>query len=875
MRDVFSFISFADLCSECFLQALDPPFTRLIKIDILVSLALEPAAIEAVLNELRTYIRHGDKQFACAAIRAVGRVTELTRIVYDRHGATTGRPVEERITANRIALDALYGLTIVTQTSDRKAVVGEAVSAMHNVLLLLGSSNVVCDGQTVVVEDPNQVQSLAIRRIFILLVNAMSNRIEADQANHDDEEEDGSETELSKLSVDLPQAALSSSLWIMGEWLTSSPSMSSSAMALGSQDTSKARFELARLVARCFVTLGPEEKEQAVHFASKLWMSNSVSQNLSTNMNLSSSPDVAVCEHILSLGRVDVNPNVRDRARYESAILHSCNGLKFDSDGMDERPGAASMSLESAKKILVTNKPSASYIPIDDGTSVDMSSFRFGTLSSLVGHKARGAYLPLPPWASKNSPSALREPIEAAKGQLAPHFADPSQPQLTGPSGFYADDNDDSDSNSDSSSSSSSSSSDSGGQNADSESDSDSDDESSSDSSDGENLLMLKTQQNGQVQQNLLLQPMTNQQPKPTVPVFHPNTSSQNSSDDEFSSSGTDSSDGSDSSDANYNGDVSSANLLVSHQPPPLQTSANTENIFGVTHLSGFASIPEVSRSGASSAIDDLKGLVMAPVVVPDPAASLPDSERDSSSWTQLVRAQLCGGLSVKVRYLRGTTKTKELQMKGIASTNPCLLCVQLQFENKKTDSTSIRRIKVLPRSGSSGPYATKKILCPPEIQEIKAGQVTTAIMLLEFASMSNRDGDLVGKLEIKQGSAGSVPVEIKPTLGEMLRSYKATSADEFDLVMKRMQGFQRVESTFSSTRDAASIAKLVLKETSLTKIDGKDKKLRFLAMLPASNDPVLVQVEVGTGGTGKIVVCCDHAVAINSILSQIKHALS
>jgi AP-3 complex subunit beta len=836
-----------------------------------VSLALEPAAIEAVLNELRTYIQHGDKAFACAAIRAVGRVTELTRIVYDRHGASTGRPVEERKTANQIALDALYGLTIITQTSDSKAVVGESVSAMHNILLLLGSSNVVSDGQSVIVEDPNQVQSLAIRRILILIVNAMSSRLVLEDENQDkdDEEDVDQETELSKLSVDLPPAAFSSALWIQGEWLTNSPSLSSSTMTLGSQNTIKARLELARLIGRCFLELGPEEKEQAIHFASKLWMSNAITQSLSTSVNSSSTADVSMCEHILSMGRVDVNPAVKDRARYESSILHSCTGLKFDSDGMDERPGGVSIPLEAARKILASKKPSSSYIPIDDGATVDMSSFRFGTLSSLVGHRARGAYLPLPNWAEKNSPSALREPIETAKEQLAPNFADPSQPQMTGSSGFYADDND---SESDSSSSSSSSS-ESGGQNADSESDSDSDDEStSSESSNQGNLLLPMVQQNGQAQHNLLLQPIANQPPKPAVPAYHPNLSSQNSSDDELSTSSSDSTNSSDSSDANYNGDVSTANLLMSSLP---HTTSNTGNLLGPMNSAGFSPIPEVSHSGRSSAMDDLKGLVMAPIVVPDPAANQPDSDRDSSAWTQLVRPELCGGLSVKMRYLRGTTREKELQMMNIPASNPCFVCVQVQFGNKRTDTTSLRRIKVLPRSGSSGPYATKKILCPPEVLELKTGQVSTSLMVLEFASTSNRDGDLVGRIEIKQGSAGSVPVEVKPSLGELLRPPKKTSSEEFDSTLKRMQGFQRVESTFNATADAASIEKSVMKASSLTKVGGKGDKLRFIATLPASDDLVLVQVQIGKEGTGKIIVCCDHAVAINSILSLVKSAVS
>ncbi|KAL3918272.1 MAG: hypothetical protein SGILL_004315 [Bacillariaceae sp.] len=859
--------AFAPFLPDFFVKALDPPFTRLIKVDILVSLALEPAAIQAVLNELRTYIRHGDKDFACASIRAVGRVAELTRIVYDRHGQSTGRQVEERQTANRIALDALYGLTIVTQSNDSKAIVGEAVSAMHNILLLLGSSNAVSDGQSVVVEDPNQVQSIAIRRILILLVSAMSNRLEIDESNHDEDGDDEKEeAEISKVSVDLPPSAVASALWIIGEWVTNSPSLGASSLMQISQISPKTKTELSRLIGRCFTALGPGEKEQAVHFATKLWMSSAMSQSLSTNMTDSTGAEVPTCELILSMGRVDVNPDVKDRARYESSLLHSATGLKYDTDGIDERPGASSLTLETAKKIVLSNKPCASYLPIDDETTVDMSSFRFGTLSSLMGHQARGAYLPLPKWGDKNSPSDLREPIEVAKEQLAQNFADPAQPQSGGASGFYADDNGSSSSSDSGSSSSSSESGD-----ADSESDSDSDDDSSSDDSDDENLLLPKVQTNGQPQNNLLLQPMGQHQPANAVPAFQQHLSSQNSSNDEFSSSSSSDSSGSSTSDENYNGDVSSANLLMSPEPNVgNKKQMGGGDIFGP---SGFAPIPEVSSNGKSSAMDDLKGLVMAPIKVNNPKSTAPNPETDSSAWSVLVRPELLGGLSVKARFLRGNMKEQELRTRGLSGVNPCIICVQVKFSNQNSDSKSIRRIKVLPRSGSSGAHACKKTLCPPDIAELKVGQSTMAVIVFEFASLSNRDGDVVGKVEVKQGSGGSVPLEIKPSLGELLRPPMNASKAEFDLMMKRMQGFQRVELAFTPQRDPASISKPILKQSSLRMVSDEGGTFDFMGLLPVSNDTVLVTVQTSKGGPGKIIVGCDHAVAINSISSLVKRA--
>ena len=185
--------------------------------------------------------------------------------------------------------------------------------------------------------------------------------------------------------------------------------------------------------------------------------------------------------------------------------------------------------------------------------------------------------------------------------------------------------------------------------------------------------------------------------------------------------------------------------------------------------------------------------------------------------------------------------------------------------------SSSIRKIKVLPRSGSGA----KKTLCPPEIMELKANQSTTAILLFQYTSMSNREGDMVGRIEVKQGYGGSVPVEFKPSLGELLLPpKKAISAESFDATLARMQGFQRVESSYTSCRPMASVVEVLKKHSSLKPVGETGDKLRMMGLLPASDETVMIKIEPTNGG-GKITVCCDHVVAINNILSLVKRALS
>jgi len=870
--------AFAPFLSDFFVKALDPPFTRVIKIDILVSLALEPAAIEAVLNELRTYIRHGDKTFATAAIRAVGRVVEIARIVFDRHGDSNGMAARERQVACSVALDALHGLSVVTQVSESRVVVGEAVSVMQTILISLNTSTTLGDGSTFVIEDPNEVRTFAMRRILLLLAGSLSNR-QKQLMNEVDEDSDDDEKEVSDLenmSIDLRSPALSSALWIVGESMADAPSFDASAWMNGSHDVSKVRQELLRLVDSCFPYFNVIEKEQAIHFASKVLISCVSSTTTTTGPS-----EVVLCEHILAMGRLDINPDVKDRARFESYILHSSIGLKHDVSGIDERPGAVKLDIGQSKTIILAKKPSSSYLPIEGETIIDTTSFRFGTLSSLVGHRARGPSTSLPPWATKNSPAALRESIEVAKSQLAHKFSEHGESNThRGMSGFYDDDNNEdysSDASSDSSSGSSSSES-SDSSLDDSESDSDSSSSSSSsDESDNRNFSapapsLVTT--NGNFQNNILFQPMTGQKNPSTSQSFEPHRLSMAPTDDDSSESDESDDDSSDESEVM----PLKTPVQSGHQGGIPNQFQGEANLIGLRSVNGFAPNPEQRTSSNSSAMDDFKGLVMEPIKVGDPKTNSFDFDRDSSAWYQLVRPELCGGLSVKGRYLRGPTKENQLQMSNINPSNSNTICVQLEFSNKKSDATPIRRIKVLPRSGSIGAHATKKTLCPSEIMEVKANQSTNATLIFEFASMSNREGEIVGRIEVKQGYGGGVPVEFKPSLGELLRPSRETlSVQEFDAGMSRMQGFQRVESRYTTSLPITSVPIAVSKSSSLQPIaDGKfssDNTLRLMGLLPANDQLVMVKLEANKAG-GKITVCCDHVVAINSVLNLVKRSV-
>ena len=171
--------------------------------------------------------------------------------------------------------------------------------------------------------------------------------------------------------------------------------------------------------------------------------------------------------------------------------------------------------------------------------------------------------------------------------------------------------------------------------------------------------------------------------------------------------------------------------------------------------------------------------------------------------------------------------------------------------------------------------------MCPPEIAELQKNQICNATVVIEFASLSDREGDIVGRLEIKTGSGGGVPVEIKPSLCELLKPPPSSvKVQDFDESMQRMQGpFQRVELSFSTQLDLQGISRAIGKHTGLDPIGEEDTTsgLRFMAFLPSSNQPVYVVVNgpKASGGIGKLLVCCDHAVAINSIAGLLKRTLN
>jgi len=810
---------------------VDPSFTRLIKLDILTELTLDPNSIDAVLKELSTYIRSQtdrDVVFCCAAIRSVARVMDMARIVHDRHAASSGGSAtqKERHTANRYALNALRGLHDLTYAACHSSdVVGEASVRMGNILQLLQSDTVVAS-----VDDPDGIQVKCYERILTLVVQTLLSRRQKQAQEENDEEEDNSDW------VEMNPPSFAASLWVVTGWLTTSTAIA---------NVDKLRFELARLLSQSFVTLlEPMEKIQTIHFATKVLL-----------LQHQSKKEVALCEFLLSMGRIDIDVHVRDRARMESQLVQPL--LQYDLDHMpsSDSSGPQLLTKDQLQSILNQRKPPPSFVL---SSSPEKNKYPFNTLSSLVSH-ATPSYVPLPPWAMENSSTKLRD------DKVESHVDSKSLTNVDSP-GFYNEEGDD-----DTTTSSSSSSSDETDSSSDDDSSSSDDDSGSSEessSSDEEEVLIQSndyklpimnqpTSQSGSLLP-FIDQPSTNGNAMPTaatslsqkmtVMTVHDDSDDDDDDDDGDSSSSSDDND-SGSSDGEDD-----------------DKKPTTTNLLGMsTDLASKNSQP------SSSYAEGLEGLVMAPVVTTSTAQQDPDLDRDSSAWIDLVRPELAHGFHLKARYLRGPTRQKQARLLQMDSANSALVMLQLYFKNEGS-TTALRRIRLAIRKtkDSNSHIGVQNSYVPPEITTLSPGTMSCSMIGVVFNSVSDREDTLQAKLDIKT-SRGNHVFDLRPPLVELVQplpNNTIMSLETFRTEMKTKQGFQRVKTKLNMTGEA--LYEVLLKHIAIPPLIKDDKKELNLAGV-LCQQKVYITVDCSSGNC---TVCYDNALAANSILDFIRKAV-
>ena len=215
-------------------------------------------------------------------------------------------------------------------------------------------------------------------------------------------------------------------------------------------------------------------------------------------------------------------------------------------------------------------------------------------------------------------------------------------------------------------------------------------------------------------------------------------------------------------------------------------------------------------------------------------------------------------------------------------------LCLSLQltnliifYYNRRTDGGVIRRIRVLQRSSSStsSHIAPKRVAVPNEIASLKQGQMSNVMLGIDFASSSDRDDSLMARFDIKF-NGGSTPVELRPSLGQLLQPCDRNLSD-FHSGMSKLQGFNRVANTFQLSDASFLTTEWIRKQANLTPVKEATKEssleqgLHFVASLPASGDPVFVTVTCSQSGSGTVTVCCEQALAVNGIANSLKKAIT
>jgi hypothetical protein len=462
------------------------------------------------------------------------------------------------------------------------------------------------------------------------------------------------QSQLQLIVVRVPDSAVASIIFIVGEWLTMPLSMRSP-WNITEKSRIGIRLEVLHLVAKHFTSLDPRIKLQSVHFASKVLLTLKANQISSPH---GSDKECAVSEFILAMARLDVSQDVRDRARYEGSILQLSVGLSYDTSALQQPPtSVSSLTLDMAKSIFLRRKPTASSLPLDSkeisGAKNEVDVFRFGTLNNVICSRTVGSTNPLPAWATKDSPSTLRDASAAAISEKSVN---------RGENNLYSssEEEDESSSTDDTSSASS--------------------EESGDESSDGESTesSFIENPINGNVIGNvgLEVQPaMSNfvQIAGSISPSLIKCAARHGSSSDSLSDNDSDSdSDSDESSDE-------SANIVESNGDTKIKSDQS--NILDTEIELNLSRV--TARFAEQTVAAGLEDLVMAPLVGNRNEIYKPSSIDDEcGAWREYVRPALSGGLLVKMRFVYGTCRATEARVMGLDAKSPNTVCLQVHVEN-------------------------------------------------------------------------------------------------------------------------------------------------------------------------------------------------
>ncbi|CAM9094981.1 unnamed protein product, partial [Ectocarpus fasciculatus] len=665
---------FRPFLQEFFVKAADPLFTCTLKLDVLTALVTKDNCAK-ILGELQTYVLHRDKSFVCAAVRAVGRVADA-------------RP--------EAADQCLHGLLTLVTCSKTSVVVAEAVIVLRQLLQ----------------QNPNfEGSGDVVRRLSVLLLQSFLDPSLEDEmgGGRAGENEQGGGNALAVASAaraSLAQpGARASIIWTLGEY---------------HQHISAVAPDVLRVLAKSFPELEEEVKMQVLNFSVKLALRQADDTRVQS-----------LASFVLEMARFDLSHDLRDRARFMTAML----GLATADEGVDE---AALLALHAkAGQVLLKRRPP----PVADGggsgksTAEAGSHLVLGTLSAIVGHPING-YLPIPDWCSVQPDGSAREPPKEEPRALAP----PAR-SSAGKDGSESDSYD-SASTSGGEEESGSESSDSEGSGSGSEESSDAEDDesdssvgsSSSYSSSGDDSESSGTK--GEEGVGLL--------------IMGPGSSTNSAAATTYGASAP----------APHTQDLTG--LVERMSVADREDSASPR--LGVAAGAGLASLSTAGIRGPGAPALGVAGAISLGRASSTSSVLSADPEGDTSASfpSTLLRHQAGGGLQVDYRFSRGRASA--------LSRPSTTLTLRLSFTNH--GETPVRRIRVVaPRDGTP-------MEAFPEIQMLPAGATQTANLGIDFGGKAK---DV--RFELKTDK-GSFMVSLEPPPEELLFPEPVSRAE-----FRRVQG--------------------------------------------------------------------------------------
>ncbi|CAB1099698.1 unnamed protein product [Ectocarpus sp. CCAP 1310/34] len=800
---------FRPFLQEFFVKAADPLFTCTLKLDVLTALVTKENCA-TILGELQTYVLHRDKSFVCAAVRAVGRVADA-------------RP--------EAADQCLHGLLTLVTCSKTSVVVAEAVIVLRQLLQ----------------QNPNfQGSGDMVRRLSVLLLQSFlePSLEEVKGGGRAGENDQGGGNALAVASAaraSLAQpGARASIIWTLGEY---------------HQHISGVAPDVLRVLAKAFPELEEEVKMQVLNFSVKLALRQAEDTRVQS-----------LASFVLEMARFDLSHDLRDRARFMTAML----GLATADEGVDE---ASLLALHAkAGQVLLKRRPP----PVADSggngksTAEAGSHLVLGTLSAIIGHPING-YLPIPDWCSVQPDGSAREPPKEEPRALTPPARSSGAKGKGGQvnSDFYSGSGSGSDSESESGSGSGSGSSPEYGTEDGSESDSyDSastsggEEESGSESSDSE--------ESGSGSEE----------------------SSDDEDDDSDSSVGSSSSYSTSGDDSESSGTKGEEGVGLLIMGPGCSTSSaaattygasapapHTQDLTGLVERmsvadredsasprlgvpagAGLASLstagirgPAAPALGAAGAMSLGRTSSTSSVLIADP-----EGDTSASFPSTLLRHQAGGGLQVDYRFSRGRASA--------LSRPSTTLTLRLSFTNH--GETPVRRIRVVaPRDGTP-------MEAFPEIQMLPAGATQTANLGIDFGGKAK---DV--RFELKT-DRGSFMVSLEPPPEELLFPEPVSRAE-----FRRVQGslgaldrdsvdcqipaadISRVPSRVLRAVNAAVVASDTVEESCWW--------FSACSLAGSMSERVFIKV-AADGGSGKVVVnvYSDNTMLPSKLMRPIKKAV-